>query len=136
MSADLTGRKLPTAPYRGEELRAGMLLTVVAGLVLLVLLAGAGNWVLFGMLEDREMAAQRPASPFDDIEPAVPVPALQVDPPADLAALEAEMDRLLGEYAWVDPERDLVRIPIERAIELAGREGLPVFDAAAEGGVE
>lgn len=45
-------------------------------------------------------------------------PDLQANPAADLAAMRAEAQRRLDSYAWVDRERGVARIPIERAMEL------------------
>ncbi|HVB37970.1 MAG TPA: hypothetical protein VND92_05500 [Vicinamibacterales bacterium] len=52
-------------------------------------------------------------------------PGVQVNPPADLAALLAEEDAILNTYAWVDRENGVVRIPIARAMELLVKQGLP-----------
>jgi hypothetical protein len=43
---------------------------------------------------------------------------LQPAPARDIAAYRAEKRRLISGYAWVDRERGIVRIPIERAMEL------------------
>jgi hypothetical protein len=43
---------------------------------------------------------------------------LQPAPAPDFAAYIAEKRNLLKRYAWVDRERGVVRIPIERAMEI------------------
>jgi hypothetical protein len=51
-----------------------------------------------------------------------PQPRLQSDPAADLRALQARQGAQLEGYAWVDRDRGLVRVPVERAMEvIAGR---------------
>lgn len=55
----------------------------------------------------------------------LPEPKLQVRPRDDLKALRAEEDALLDHYGWVDRKSGVVRIPIERAIELTAERGLP-----------
>ena len=47
-----------------------------------------------------------------------PPPRLQRDPQQERADYFAEKQRELSEYGWVDHDRGVVRIPIERAIEL------------------
>lgn len=47
-----------------------------------------------------------------------PSPQLEVTETADLAAQRAAEQRILSTYGWVDREHGVVRIPIERAIEL------------------
>lgn len=52
-------------------------------------------------------------------------PRLQVLPSADLERLRAEEAARLEKYAWVDRPAGVVRIPIERAIEVLAERGLP-----------
>jgi hypothetical protein len=42
-----------------------------------------------------------------------------------MAALQAHEDELLNNYGWVDQDAEVVRIPIERAMELLLERGLP-----------
>jgi hypothetical protein len=60
----------------------------------------------------------RPLAPIDAPPIAMPSPPLQSDPSRDLAALRAEKRAILGEYAWIDRDHGIVRIPIERAMSL------------------
>ncbi len=50
-----------------------------------------------------------------------PEPRLQVDPAAELEALRRREREILTSYAWVDRRHKIVRIPIERAMELTAR---------------
>jgi hypothetical protein len=52
-------------------------------------------------------------------------PALQSAPAGDFAAYRAAKQRQLSEYAWVDRDRGIVRIPIERAMEILARRPSP-----------
>jgi hypothetical protein len=54
-----------------------------------------------------------------------PQPQLQRTPVLDLKAVRAEEDKLLTGYAWVDPQKGLVRIPIDQAIEVLAKRGMP-----------
>jgi hypothetical protein len=59
-----------------------------------------------------------------------PTPRLQTDDGnEDLAELHAREDLLLNNYSWVDRSKGVVRIPIERAMELVAQQGLPVMPA-------
>jgi hypothetical protein len=53
-----------------------------------------------------------------------PAPRLQIDPKADLEHLRAQERERLTTYGWVDRERRIARIPIERAMELLAGRGL------------
>jgi hypothetical protein len=54
-----------------------------------------------------------------------PEPRLERTPIADLQAVRAEEDRMLNSYGWVDPQKNMVRVPIDVAIDLLAKKGLP-----------
>ena len=66
-----------------------------------------------------------PASPFAQERPLPPAPRLQVEPHVDIGQLHAREAEMLQGYAWVDRNAGVVRIPIERAIDLLVEKGLP-----------
>jgi len=53
-------------------------------------------------------------------------PALQAAPAQDLKEMQAAEDAILNSYGWVDKNAEVVRIPIDRAIDLVADRGLPV----------
>jgi hypothetical protein len=52
-------------------------------------------------------------------------PRLEEAPPRNLAELRAREDAELAGWGWVDAERRVARIPIERAMEIIAEKGLP-----------
>jgi hypothetical protein len=48
--------------------------------------------------------------------------------------MRAEEDQILGSYGWIDRERGIVRVPIDRAITLLAQKGLPTRAEAADVG--
>jgi hypothetical protein len=46
--------------------------------------------------------------------------------------MHQEEDEVLNHYGWVDPDRGVVRIPVERALDIVAQRGLPQFKATAE----
>jgi hypothetical protein len=60
-----------------------------------------------------------------------PAPHLQLSPHDDLVAWRAREDAELTSYAWVDRSNSIVRIPIDRAIELIAQRGLPTRSSNA-----
>ena len=54
-----------------------------------------------------------------------PFPRLQVSPPLDLQAFRAREEAELSTYGWLNRTAGIVRLPIERAMELVLQEGLP-----------
>lgn len=75
----------------------------------------------FGWLNDG--LAGRDSRPRAETPPA---PRLQVDPSQDLQEMRRRDAAALDTYAWTDRGRGLVRVPIERAMELLLEQGLPV----------
>lgn len=56
--------------------------------------------------------------------PQPPHPRLQVAPKADLDRLRSDEDRELTTFGWLDRDKQIARIPIERAMKLLGERGL------------
>ena len=97
------------------------------GIGALVVCSALLMWLLFDQFAGREarhspqpeaMAASNPRK-----EP--PEPRLQPSPVLDLQTFRAGEEIILKNYGWVDPEKGIVRIPVERAMELVAKEGLP-----------
>ena len=115
--------------HGGHETRDVALRPVVwsaLGLAALVPLAIVLMLLLFGFFAARESTRSPLASPLAGAygRPAPPEPRLQADPRGDLRALRAAEDVLLHTYGWVDREQGVVKVPIERAMELlVARDG-------------
>ena len=56
--------------------------------------------------------------------PQPPTPRLQVYPKADLDRLRSVANERLTTYGWVDRDRRIARMPIERAMELLAERGM------------
>jgi hypothetical protein len=54
-----------------------------------------------------------------------PEPRLQVDAAKELREMRAAEDAALGSYGWVDRDAGIVKIPIDRAMEILAKKGLP-----------
>lgn len=67
-----------------------------------------------------------PASPFENLRMLPPEPRLQVTAPKDLKQYKAAQDEILNNYGWVDPKASIVKIPIDRAMDILLQKGLPV----------
>ena len=67
-----------------------------------------------------------PASPFENVRALPPRPVLQVTPARDLRQYLDQQDAVLNSYGWVDQKAGVVRIPIDRAMNLLLQKGLPV----------
>ncbi|MEM4409504.1 MAG: hypothetical protein QXI19_12260 [Candidatus Caldarchaeum sp.] len=57
--------------------------------------------------------------------PLVPRPALQANPQMDIVELRRVEEGRLSSYGWVDEQKGIVYVPIDRAMELLTEKGLP-----------
>jgi hypothetical protein len=93
--------------------------------IALGLLCVASLGLLFGLF--RYFQARDNTAMVKQIDPVrtFPQPQLQTTPKLDLKAIRDAEDQTLATYGWVDRDKGVVRIPIERAMELLAQRGLP-----------
>lgn len=109
-----------------------------AGLIVLMVI---GSFVIIRMMvavlkegrppDEAERSRGTIVAPSEEMLQRFPRPNLQVNPRDELLALEARDDAVLHSYGWVDREAGVVRIPIERAMELVAERGLPTRSSNA-----
>ncbi len=101
----------------------GVGLTVLI-IVSLLILWGLLNYFKASVTAEYTPSHETRAAP--NVTKLPPAPRLQPNPRIDLRALRAEEEKQLHSYGWVDREHGVVRIPIERAMEILAQRGLPV----------
>jgi len=112
---------------------------VAAGLIVHFVVSG-----FYSHLEKRWSAEQSPVSPLVEKAPtdtrhvqrdypqaAFPTPRLEDDERGQLNGIRIEEENTLSSYGWVDQKSGVVRIPIERAMDLIAEKGLPVRSQGA-----
>jgi hypothetical protein len=92
---------------------------LLAGLALatVLLLVAGGQLLLLRHYEREATERASPAAPLAEVR-TPPEPRLLPNPRGALLELHAEEDTLLHGYGWVNREAGIVRIPIERAIDV------------------
>jgi hypothetical protein len=85
-------------------------------------------------VEKNDQAAAQNSGMASTLRPQTyfPMPREQPDPRIDLKALREREDRELASYGWVNRPAGIVRIPIERAMQLIVERGLPVSTNGGE----
>ena len=74
----------------------------------------------------RQTSSLEPASRIALETPmVVPTPQLQINPALDFEQFRAAEDAQLNSYGWIDKQGGVIRIPIERAMDLIAERGLP-----------
>ncbi len=91
--------------------------------LLLALSLAVSAW--FNQSLTREIQDEERPSPVRDLRQAPEGPRLQAVPARELELHRAWEERTLSAIEWIDPLNQIVRIPIEHAIELTLQEGLP-----------
>ncbi len=137
LSMDTRSHPEPPAPdvtlgHEERDVYPRPIVLAVLGLVAVSAAAFVAMHLLFNLLaafEARETAAPSPLAGTYGLKEA-PAPRLQTSPLHDLVDLRARDAAALHEYAWVDRDAGVVRIPIERAIALLAERGLPARPAA------
>jgi hypothetical protein len=102
------------------------------GLIVSAILLMAVVLLMYHLLQrgheemDEAAASQNVASSVSASVATFPGPRLQVAPEVDLAAFRAREEEELDNYGWIDRKAGIVRLPIERAMDLIAQRGLPV----------
>jgi hypothetical protein len=115
----------PDTPHAGHETTDVNVWAVGKIAIGLVIVCMVSIGLLFGLL--KFFQSREETSVANTVEPVklFPEPQLQKTPIADLKTIHDEEDKLLNGYAWVDRGKGVVRIPVDRAIEVLARRGLP-----------
>ncbi len=103
--------------------------------VSLIITGGLMAW-LFDLFESQAARNDPAPPPLTDPDANTPGPLLQVSPRQDLEVLRQREERLLHTTEWVNREAGIVRIPIDRAIELIADGGLPEWPPAKIGATQ
>jgi len=90
-----------------------------------------GLWGMFEYLKNRAAEAGLPLSPsaMVSVQKQPPEPRLQRHAAQDMRDWRAAEERALHQYAWIDPDKGIVQIPVERAMDLIAQRGLPAAPA-------
>jgi hypothetical protein len=113
-----------TGRAHGEsDLNVRAVVLVALALAALAVVVQIVLWFqLQGMWAHRQAEMPPPSPVAEALPDAPPEPRLQTSPPDDLKAFRAAEDARLETYGWVDRQAGIVRIPIERAMELVAGE--------------
>jgi hypothetical protein len=118
--------------WERSDVRATAILKFAVGLLLATI---AVLLLMFKLYQGfaRFEASQQPPPPIMQTDPQrqPPLPRLQERPTRDITQLRANEKELLSRPGWVDESGGVVRIPIEEAMLLVAKRGLPVQGAQA-----
>ena len=130
--ADRENAESASVDHETSDVNIRAIFGFAIGLTVTTMIVGFAVWVLFQYFNAREAKTVFTEYPLAVQEPRLPPePRLQTNPREDLGNLRAHEDQALTSYGWVDKDGGVVRIPIERAMQLVVERGLP---ARTQGG--
>src|ERR1700739_1376134 len=80
---------------------------------------------LFKHYEQTENPGSFVAAPFSGTRPLPQPPRIQPNPAVDMQSYLQSQQNLLNSYGWIDRPNGIVRLPVDRAMELLLERGLP-----------
>jgi len=119
----------PTVAHEDTDADAHSITVFGIALAFTIVLVHLLLWGMFALFSGREakLSPHVPAIIKTQAATEPPEPRLQGNPQLDLKKMLEDEDAALNHYGWVDPEHGIVRIPIQRALEIAAEKGLPQF---------
>jgi hypothetical protein len=132
--------------YERRDIRAATIIYFLIGLSAFLVISDFVATGVYHFLEHRAEAGQTPVSPLITNAPAdtrhlptdyrdylkqnFPSPQLEIDERTQLNDIRLNEEQILSTYGYVDEKAGVVRIPIERAMDLIAQRGLPVREQA------
>lgn len=112
--------------YETHDANAGAVFAflVILGIVLVVV--SLVCWGMFRYFSGHDANRSATDSPFADTRQLPLGPQLQVNPREDWLKYRDEQEKSLETYEWVNRSAGIVRVPIEKAMELLVKKGVPV----------
>lgn len=115
----------PHVHYEPGDVNAVSVTKFGIGMAFLILVFLFSIVGLFRYFAKRAAEAQPPVPPMGALrEKPPPGPRLEPHPSRDMREMKAAEDQKLSHYAWIDPDKGIVQIPVERAMELILEKGL------------
>jgi len=125
----------PTVAHERTDADTRAITQFGIALVLVVMLSQLALWWLFNSFTRLESKLNPPVTALVRAQAPTepPEPRLQASPQADMRMMREKEDTILNHYGWVDPNHGVVRIPVDRALDLVAERGLPQFKATEAG---
>lgn len=135
--------------FERRDIRSGGVIWFLVGLAVAGVIITFAVTGFFHYLQQRNEAEQAPISPLvtnapkdtrrlstdyrDYLKQNFPSPQLEIDERTQLDQIRLKEEETLATYGWVDQKAGIVRIPIERAMDLIAQRGLPTRSQESTG---
>jgi len=127
----------PAAPFEHRDMRPGSVYAFLIGLGVAGILVALVLWGFYDAMDAYQKNHQPLQNPLVQATEAstrrvlpeaitkFPQPRLERNERLQINAFVLHEEQTLNSYGWVDQKAGVVRIPIERAMQLIARRGLP-----------
>lgn len=112
--------------YETTDANTGGVFNFLVALGIVLVVASLVCWGLFRYFSAHAVDQAASESPFADTRQLPLGPQLQVNPREDWLKFREEQEKSLETYAWENRTARTVRVPIEEAMELLVKKGVPV----------
>lgn len=123
--------------FEHQDLQPGTVYGFLIGLAIACVVVALVLWGLFHVMNAYDASHQPPQNPLvqqsaadprvvpPDAPNKFPQPRLEKNERLEINDFLLKEEQTLDSYGWVDQKAGVVRIPIERAMELVAQRGLP-----------
>ena len=111
--------------HEADDINPGRVVLVALALAATIVVVLVVSYTIFQYFHVDETRTRPAPSPLSYTREPTPEPRLEVKPGEELKTVRAQEDAILKSYGWVDPDKGIVHIPIDRAIEIVAERGLP-----------
>jgi hypothetical protein len=118
--------------YETTDVHIAPITKFMIGLVLLMFIGMILGWMSFKALDFKQNMdyADLRSTKIQETRSVPTGPLLQVTNHDDLTDFRAEQAKdVAGHATWLDKNAKVVRLPIDRAIDLVSERGMPIFKA-------
>jgi hypothetical protein len=115
----------PPVGHELSDLRPGYIALFGIALTAVIVAAVVITSLLIHFKAAEHSRQETPVPRLAQEREATPGPRLQVDAQSELHQMRAAEDAALNNYGWVDKNAGIVRIPVDQAMEVLAKKGLP-----------
>jgi hypothetical protein len=115
--------------YETRDANVGGVYNFLIALGIILVLTGLVSWGMFHYFTAHDVDQPATDSPFADTRQLPLGPQLQVNPRADWLKFREQQEKSLDQLDWENRATGTARVPIEDAMQLLVKKGVPVQGA-------
>lgn len=115
-----------TVRYEERDINVRDVLLIAFGVLVCTLIIVFALYLLYAYMRNRKAQESPPTSPVQRrVFQFPPEPRIQQSPAFDYQTMYYESQWDLHHYKWVDKQKGIVAIPVDRAIDIIAKRGIP-----------